>query len=111
MPQLSTHQTGVKHTKEMCLTAQSRAPIKVLLPSADQAWRIFLGDNGLVLHTKTCPPPFIMETYRNYDVPQIGLPNIIRSYQEGCFQICFTQPTTTVAIIPDPTNSRSVTPE
>jgi hypothetical protein len=39
MTQLSTHRTGVKHTKEACLTARSRAPIKALLPSADQNWR------------------------------------------------------------------------
>jgi hypothetical protein len=43
MAQLSTHRTGIAHTKEMCLTARSRAPIKALLPSADNSWRKNLG--------------------------------------------------------------------
>jgi len=43
MTLLATHRTGVEHTKEICLTARSRAPVKALLPSADKAWRQHFG--------------------------------------------------------------------
>jgi hypothetical protein len=40
---LSSHRVGVAHTKEMCLTARIREPVKALLPSADMSWRQHFG--------------------------------------------------------------------
>jgi hypothetical protein len=40
---LTNHRVGVAHTKEMCLTARIREPVKALLPSADMSWRQHFG--------------------------------------------------------------------